>query len=181
MTLVCHSSTGTGGNQGSFSAWENAASPTCPSAGAANPAPVTPFSDGTGNEISSDEREKSPRRMMAVSFHSPMLQDKWWKSLTSSDLKAVNMDGVDFKDDLPSLGRGNISDTGECLVEDCCPLSSCLKSIQLACPTLSQGPHHYVTCCLRLQRLQEVRFFHKQRVLNLRFLRIIVYWRLWEW
>lgn len=85
----------------------------------------------------------------------------------SSGLKAVNVDGVVFKEDLSSLGRGNISDTGVFHIKDCCPLSRCLKSIQLACPLLSQGPHRYITCCLRLQRLQEVRFFHEQHVLNL--------------
>lgn len=144
-----------------WGAWENVASPTSPSAGAANPAPVAPFSDGT------TEREKSPRRMMATSFYSPMLWDKWWKSLTPLGLKTVNVDGVDLKDDLPSLGRGNTSDTGEFHIEDCCPLSSCLKRIQLACPTLFSRASSFVTCCLRSQHLQEVRFFHEQHVLNL--------------
>lgn len=61
---------------------------------------------------------------MVSPFYSPMLQDKkLLKSLWSSGLKAVNVDGVDFKD-LSSLGRANISDRGEFHVGDCCPLSN---------------------------------------------------------
>jgi len=65
MTLVSHSSTRTGANQGSSRCLGKH-----PPAGAATPAPAPPFSDGT------TEREKTPRRMMATSFYSPMLQDK---------------------------------------------------------------------------------------------------------
>lgn len=127
------------------------------------------------------EREKSPRRIMVTSFYSPMLQDKCWKSLRSSGLKAVDVDGVDFKDDLSSLGTGNISDTGEFHIEDCCPRSSCLKSIQLTCPSLFSRASSLCYVLLEIATSMRGKILPWTACPKLRSLSIIVYWHLWEW
>lgn len=79
----------------------------------------------------------------------PMLSDKkWWKSLQSSGLKAVSVDGADFEKEHSSLGSSNISGAGELSIKGCCPLSSWLESsIKLAGPFLSRASS---LCCTLL-------------------------------
>lgn len=151
MTLVCHSSAGTGGNQGSSSCLGKPGQPYQPFCWCGKPSSCALLF-----------RRKRPQgKQWWLLFTHPCYKiKKLLKSLWSSGLKAAPADRVDVKENLSSLGWGNISNTGE-FHRETCPLSSQLMSNQLACPTLSQGSHPCLACWSRLQQLQEVRFFHE--------------------